>query len=120
MEAAKNAGLDSTCRNPFQSIIVRSIEVLYAFDEALRIIEGYELPEQPAVEFQPRAGIGSACTEAPRGILYHRYKLSDEGLIQDAKIVPPTSQNQKVIEIDLRHYVEQGYTATRGPAYMAV
>jgi coenzyme F420-reducing hydrogenase alpha subunit len=86
---------------------VRSIEVLYAFDEALRIIEGYDLPEQPAVEFQPQAGIGSACTEAPRGILYHRYKLSGEGLILDAKIVPPTSQNQKTIENDLRNYVEQ-------------
>ena len=106
-EAAKNAGLHSICKNPFQGIIVRSIEVLYAFDEALRIIEGYEIPDKPAVEFQPRAAMGSACTEAPRGILYHRYKLNDEGLILDAKIVPPTSQNQKVIEIDLRHYVEQ-------------
>jgi coenzyme F420-reducing hydrogenase alpha subunit len=106
-EAAKNAGLDSICKNPFQSIIVRSLEVLYAFDEALRIIEGYELPEQPAVEFHPQAGMGSACTEAPRGILYHRYRLSDEGLILDAKIVPPTSQNQKTIENDLRNYVEQ-------------
>ena len=52
-------------------------------------------------------GMGSACTEAPRGILYHRYRLSDEGLILDAKIVPPTSQNQKIIESDLRHYVEK-------------
>ena len=66
-----------------------------------------ELYRQPAVEIHQRAGIGYACTEAPRGILYHRYKLSDEGLILDAKIVPPTSQNQKMIEDDLRHYVEQ-------------
>ncbi len=106
-EAAQNAGLHSTCRNPFQSIIVRSIEILYAFDEALRIIDAYELPDKPAVEMYPHAGTGSACTEAPRGILYHRYKLDGEGMIQNAKIVPPTSQNQKVIEIDLRHYVEQ-------------
>ena len=106
-EAAKNAGLHSICKNPFQSIIVRSIEVLYAFDEALRIIEGYEIPDKPAAEIHQRAGMGCACTEAPRGILYHRYKLSDEGLILDAKIVPPTSQNQKVIEVDLRHFVEQ-------------
>ncbi len=106
-EAAQNAGLHSTCRNPFQSIIVRSIEILYAFDEALRIIDAYELPDKPAVEMYPRAGTGSACTEAPRGILYHRYKLDEEGMIEIAKIVPPTSQNQKVIEMDLRHYVEQ-------------
>ena len=106
-EAARAAGLSPLCRNPFQSIIVRSVEVLYAFDEALRIIEQYERPEHPAIELQPRASTGYAITEAPRGILYHRYRLDDEGLILDAKIIPPTSQNQKTIENDLRHYVEQ-------------
>jgi sulfhydrogenase subunit alpha len=106
-EAARAAGLGPTCRNPFQSIIVRSVEVLYAFDEALRIIEEYEMPDQPAVELRPRASVGYAITEAPRGILYHRYRLDDEGLILDAKIIPPTSQNQKTIENDLRRYVEQ-------------
>jgi sulfhydrogenase subunit alpha len=106
-EAARAAGLGPLCRNPFQSIIVRSVEVLYAFDEALRIIEQYERPEQPAIELHPHASTGYAITEAPRGILYHRYRLDDEGLILDAKIIPPTSQNQKTIENDLRHYVEQ-------------
>ena len=106
-ETAHAAGLGPVCRNPFQSIIVRSVEVLYAFDEALRIIEQYERPDQPAIELHPRSGTGYAITEAPRGILYHRYRLDDEGLILDAKIVPPTSQNQKTIENDLWHYVEQ-------------
>jgi sulfhydrogenase subunit alpha len=106
-EAARAAGLGPTCRNPFQSIIVRSVEVLYAFDEALRIIEQYEMPDQPAIELHPRSATGYAITEAPRGILYHRYRLDDEGLILDAKIIPPTSQNQKTIENDLRRYVEQ-------------
>jgi len=104
-EAARGAGLGPECRNPFKSIIVRSVEVLYAFDEALRIIEAYEMPDQPAIELHPRASAGYAITEAPRGILYHRYRLNDEGLILDAKIVPPTSQNQKIIENDLWHYV---------------
>lgn len=106
-EAAREAGLGPTCQNPFQSIIVRSVETLYAFDEALRIIEEYEMPDRPALDLHPRASTGYACTEAPRGILYHRYRLNDAGLILDAKIVPPTSQNQKTIENDLRHYVEQ-------------
>src|SRR5579859_3089744 len=80
-QAAQDAGLAPVCRNPFQSIIVRSVEILYAFDEALRIIEEYEMPDQPAIELHPRAATGHACTEAPRGILYHRYKLNDDGLI---------------------------------------
>lgn len=106
-EAAYAAGLGARCQNPFKSIIVRSIEILYAFDEALRLIEQYEQPDLPAFEVPPRAATGYACTEAPRGTLYHRYTINDEGQILDAKIVPPTSQNQKTIENDLWHYVAQ-------------
>jgi len=80
---------------------------VYACDEALRIIDDYEMPEKPAVEVQPRASKGCGCTEAPRGILYHRYRIDDKGTILDAKIVPPTSQNQKTIESDLRQFVSK-------------
>jgi coenzyme F420-reducing hydrogenase alpha subunit len=100
-EAAAEAGLGDDCRNPFRSILVRAVEILYAFDEAIRIIDAYELPDAPAVEVTPRAGIGHGWTEAPRGLLYHRYEIDDQGTIVDAKIVPPTSQNQKSIEDDL-------------------
>ncbi|MDQ3414252.1 MAG: Ni/Fe hydrogenase subunit alpha [Verrucomicrobiota bacterium] len=102
---AREAGLGPVCRNPFRSIIVRAVEVLWACDEALRLIENYEPPDAPAVEVTPRAGIGYGATEAPRGLLYHRYRLDEQGLIQEAKIVPPTSQNQKTIEDDLRRFV---------------
>jgi len=100
-EAARSAGLGPVCRNPFQSIIVRGVELVYACDEALRIIENIERPDKPAVKIEPRVATGYACTEAPRGILYHRYRLDEHGVILDAKIVPPTSQNQITIENDL-------------------
>jgi coenzyme F420-reducing hydrogenase alpha subunit len=104
-DAARQAGLGLVCRNPFQSIVVRSVEILYACDEALRIIDQYQRPDAPAVEVRPRAGTGYGCTEAPRGLLYHRYRIDDQGAILDAKIVPPTSQNQRTIEDDLRDVV---------------
>ena len=104
-EAAKQAGLPGKCNNPFKSIIVRSVEVLYACDEALRILENYEMPDSPYMEIEPKAGTGHGCTEAPRGILYHRYTIDDSGKVLDAQIVPPTSQNQKTIENDLKHFV---------------
>jgi len=47
-----------------------------------------------------------AATEAPRGILWHRYETSADGLIKKAVIVPPTSQNQARIEEDLRLSLE--------------
>jgi sulfhydrogenase subunit alpha len=105
-EASRAAGLGSTCRNPFQSIIVRSAEVLYACEEALRLIGEYEPPDAPAVEAEPRASTGYGCTEAPRGSLYHDYRLADDGTIIEARIVPPTAQNQPTIEQDLREYVQ--------------
>ena len=104
-EVVADIGFDAVCRNPFQSIIVRSIEVLYAFDEALRLLDEYEPPTQPYVETTPADATGCAVTEAPRGLLYHRYHIDAQGAILDARIVPPTSQNQKSIEEDLQQMI---------------
>ena len=109
-EAAREAGLEQSCRNPFQSIVVRSIEIVHACEEALRIVDAYEEPDAPAVAVEPVAGIGYGVSEAPRGLLYHRYELADDGTILDAKIVPPTSQNQLAIEDDLRDVVGRHVT----------
>jgi sulfhydrogenase subunit alpha len=103
-QAAKEAGLGPTCNNPFRSIVIRAVEVVYALDEALRVIDAYEPPDRPFVSADVRAGVGYACTEAPRGMLYHRYEIAGDGSILDAKIVPPTSQNLPSIEDDLRSF----------------
>ncbi|RPH79543.1 MAG: Ni/Fe hydrogenase subunit alpha, partial [Nitrospiraceae bacterium] len=93
--------------NPFNAIVARSVEILFALEEALRLIQGYEMPRLSSVSVTPRAGVGMACTEAPRGMLYHRYAVDEQGTIREAKIVPPTSQNQRRIEDDLRAFVPQ-------------
>ena len=105
-DAARDAGLGAECRNPFQSIVVRAVETLYAVDEALRLIEAYEPPVPSAVDVSARAARGHGVTEAPRGVLYQRYDVSADGLIETARIVPPTSQNQAGIEADLRGFVQ--------------
>jgi sulfhydrogenase subunit alpha len=100
-EAALSAGLRPPCRNPFRALLVRCVEILHAFDEAARIIEGYRPPARPFAEAPRRAATGFGCTEAPRGALYHRYTVDDQGIVKEAKIVPPTAQNQAAIEEDL-------------------
>jgi sulfhydrogenase subunit alpha len=107
-EAATAAGLGRECRNPFRSIIVRAVEVVYAVEEALRIIDEYERPARPFVDVESRAGVGHGISEAPRGLLYHRYEIDESGLIAAALIVPPTSQNQGAIEADLTEVVLAG------------
>jgi sulfhydrogenase subunit alpha len=102
LTAAAAAGFAPPCNNPFKSILARGIEVIQVLDEAERAIAAYTPPEPSYVVAEPRSGTGHGCTEAPRGILYHRYRLNHAGLIEDAVIIPPTSQNQKTIEDDLR------------------
>jgi sulfhydrogenase subunit alpha len=100
-ETAKATGLSFPSNNPYVGIVVRALEVVLAFDEALRIIDQYEPPPQPSIEFQLREGAGQAITEAPRGILYNRYETDAAGMIRAATIIPPTSQNQFQMEADL-------------------
>jgi coenzyme F420-reducing hydrogenase alpha subunit len=104
---ANEVGLPPVVTNPFRSIIVRAVETVHAVAEALDIIDRYEQPEAPAVPVTPIAGVGHGATEAPRGVLYHRYEIGDDGRILDAQIVPPTAQNQLTIEQDLREVLER-------------
>jgi len=104
--AAESCGVVWPSRNNFQSIVARGIEVIDAFEEAIKIVKSYNAqPSQSRVPFTPKAGSGCHATEAPRGLIYHRYRIGDDGLIAEAKIVPPTSQNQGQIESDLRAYL---------------
>ncbi|OBF59613.1 dehydrogenase [Mycobacterium sp. 852002-53434_SCH5985345] len=109
-QAAAAAGLSQECRNPFRSIIVRSVEVVYAIEEALRIIDGYERPPRPFVDVRARPGTGHGVSEAPRGLLYHSYDIDHGGLVCAATIIPPTSQNQAAIEADLARVVSDNLT----------
>jgi coenzyme F420-reducing hydrogenase alpha subunit len=79
--------------------------LVYALDEAVRIIDEWD-GGPASVPVDVRAGVGHGATEAPRGLLYHRYRIDDDGSILDAWIVPPTSQNQPSVEEDLRLFVQ--------------
>ncbi|BBX65795.1 Ni/Fe hydrogenase subunit alpha [Mycobacterium saskatchewanense] len=113
-QAAAAAGLSSECRNPFRSIIVRAVEVVYAIEEALRIIDAYDRPVRPFVEVPARAGVGHGVSEAPRGLLYHRYEIDPDGLVTAATLIPPTSQNQAAIEADLARLVSENLSLDDG------
>jgi sulfhydrogenase subunit alpha len=104
---AAEVGLVAPERNPFRSILVRAVETVEAIDEALRLIDAYEEPDAPAIEVEPVAAVGHGATEAPRGILYHRYEIDEDGLVRAATIVPPTAQNQPAMEADLAGFVQR-------------
>jgi coenzyme F420-reducing hydrogenase alpha subunit len=104
--ATEMARIPWPSRNNFHSIIARAVEMVDAFEEAITIVRDYNAEPSPSrVPYEAKVGEGRHATEAPRGLLYHRYLIGDDGLIAEAKIVPPTSQNQGQIENDLRSYV---------------
>ncbi|MGW3151365.1 Ni/Fe hydrogenase subunit alpha [Streptomyces sp. NPDC001177] len=110
-EVARDAGLGDPVagdvgHNPFRSIVVRAVEVVQAIEEALRIIQEYQQPPRPALAVLPRKAVGAGATEAPRGLLYHRYALAEDGTLTGARIIPPTAQNQTAIEADVRRAVQ--------------
>jgi len=105
-EIADEVGLTEPTRNPFQSIIVRAVELVHACDEALQLIDAHDDTADPSVEVVPRRAVGHGASEAPRGLLYHSYEIDDDGSVLAATIIPPTSQNQAQVEDDLRRFVE--------------
>lgn len=112
---ADEVGLEPHCRNPYQSIMARSIELIHAYEEGLEILRTYAASGPPHVDYHYRNGSGCAATEAPRGLLFHHYQISDAGKIVSGRIIPPTSQNQRQIERDLIDYLSEqlGRGATR-------
>src|SRR5512140_378364 len=100
-KALKAAKIKLPIRNPYKSLIARAVELVQFFEEAIQIVEAYDPKGAPHVELELHAGEGAGASEAPRGLLYHRYKVDENGLVQFAKITPPTAQNLPRIEADL-------------------
>ncbi len=100
-QALSDAKIALPVRNPYQSFIARAVELVQFFDEAIRLVSCYAPEGPPHLELALKAGEGAAASEAPRGLLYHRYSIDDHGLVQSARIVPPTAQNLPRIEADL-------------------
>ena len=103
---AEEANIEFPCLNPFMHNIARAMELVHAFDDALKILEILDLAEaKPKVSYDVKSGFGAAVTEAPRGILYHAYKVDRNGLIEGAQIVTPTVHNVSSAEADLKSYI---------------
>ena len=93
--------------NMFHSMLARAVEICFALHESAEILRQYKMPDAASVPVKVKAGTGCGWSEAPRGLLWHRYDVDEEGIIRAAKIVPPTSQNQARIEQDLMRSLQR-------------
>ena len=101
--------------NPYRSIVARAVELVDAVAEAIDIVEAY----QPPGSGRRRRGRPARHRRlGHRGAARHalpRYELDEQGRIADARIVPPTSQNQAAIEADLTIFAPQVLGLPHGP-----
>lgn len=102
----KECNIKLPIKNTHMAIIARSIELSFAFYEAIRLIDKYNDMEKPFVEFEPQMGEAVWITEAPRGMLIHKYEFDSNGYVKSCRLIPPTSQNLRHIEIDLLHFIQ--------------
>ncbi len=102
----KKCGISLPIMNTRMGIIARSIELSYTFSEAIRVIQEYEAPSRSCADFEHRAGEAAWITEAPRGMLMHRYELDHGGYVKDCTLIPPTSQNLALMERELRDFIQ--------------
>ena len=92
--------------NIFHNNLAQAIEILHSIDTALDLLNNFQITEERPVEISKKAGTGTGVTEAPRGLLFHQYEITDEGKVLNAKIVVPTGLNQMLIEQSLKTYLE--------------
>ncbi len=97
----EESGFKPPLKNTYQSIIARAAETYHAILEIGRLIGEYREPDKAYEEAEVRAGEAAAIVEAPRGMLYHRYRIDGDGRILYANIVPPTAQNYAAMEEDI-------------------
>jgi coenzyme F420-reducing hydrogenase alpha subunit len=103
----KSYGYMPPLKNMSYSIVARIAE-LYEF--ILRItdfIDNYRYVQVNEKSFEIKEGTYYGAVEAPRGILYHRYTVNKRGLIEDANIIPPTSQNLISMEAFSMYHLEK-------------
>lgn len=93
--------------NIFDNNLAQAIEILHCVDHTIEILENEKFTAEEIVKPQQTSGIGVGVIEAPRGTLYHRVEINDQGNIVEGEIVVPTGQNQINIEQDMKRLIEE-------------
>ncbi len=93
--------------NIFDNNLAQAIEILHCIDDSLDILKNTTFTKEPLVQPTQKSGTGIGVIEAPRGTLYHKVTLGEDGLVQSGEIIVPTGQNQINIEQDMARRLEE-------------
>ena len=103
---AGEIGFKTPSDNPFHNNLAQSLEIVDGIERCIQLIKSNRFEDEDfRVKVKP--GAGGSITEAPRGLLFHWYKINRKGVVEQANIVTPTSHNFRNIEKDLKKLVEE-------------
>jgi coenzyme F420-reducing hydrogenase alpha subunit len=106
-QVAEKLGMKPRIDNPYFHNLAQLVECFHVGYESKDLLErlidsrDYEV----CVDYELKACEGVSAIEAPRGILYHYYKIGADGLIKKADCVIPTGQNHANIQLDMEALV---------------
>lgn len=105
----RDSDLKLPCFNPFYNILAQAIEIVHCIEKVNHLVENLLAKplKDDKIDYQVKSGKGVGAIEAPRGTLYHYYKIDKQGLIEDCNIITPTAQNLANIEDDLKEFLPQ-------------
>ncbi len=107
-EILSRLNLKLPLKNPFYNNLCQAIELLNLINHSIELIKNIPNKiEKVNDSFKIKAGNGVSAVEAPRGILFHEYKINNEGIITYCNIITPTCQNLNMMEQDITQFVNQ-------------
>ena len=92
--------------NPFHNLMAQALELMHYRGECLKVLDRLKIEKEENEPVKVRAGYGIAANEAPRGTLWHEYKVDDKGVIMYANIVTPTAQFLRNLNDNISAYVQ--------------
>ncbi len=95
--------------NIFHNLLAQAVETIHCIEESQKLLKLYlkNPPAKVLIDPQIKAGEGLGIVEAPRGTLYHYYKVDKEGVVKKANIITPTAQFLNNLEKDLKQYLSE-------------
>jgi len=95
----------------------RMIEVLHCAEAIERLLNDPDISGDNLVVSGEKCREGVGVIEAPRGTLFHHYKIDEEGLIEKANLIVSTTSNNQAMNESVRsvanHYID-GNEITEG------
>ncbi|MFH1642469.1 MAG: nickel-dependent hydrogenase large subunit [Nanoarchaeota archaeon] len=91
--------------NPFHNNMAQALELIHYREECIKLLDKLKVEQEEIAAVETKDGHGIAANEAPRGTLWHEYKVQNR-IVTYANIITPTAQFLRNLNEDITSYVQ--------------